>query len=528
MRSSYGTVIVGAGSAGCVVASRMSEHASHDVLLVEAGPDHGQARPKELRDGTRNSYRSHDWGYTHRASERASFRVPLPRGRVVGGSSAVNTTIALRGVPADYDEWASFGLPAWSWAHCKPAFLRLERDLDCEESVRLGDGRFDAREHGLEGPLPISRTKDDALTGWQRAFVDAAVEHGFPHILDHNAEGALGIGPHPKNVAPCVGPSGEITYERIDAARAWLGPGVRARENLTVAGDAHVHRVLFSRSRVTGIELSHRGVVRTIAAQRVVLSAGAIATPGILLRSGIGPRSELTRLGVSVVRDVGAVGARLLDHPGTALFAWPTRAGLADTSASLMQTCLRLRSARSRFDGDLQLQVGSFWLFPVGEGLALPGVGMMMQIGKPVGTGTIRFRDAHPLTPPTIESRLFTEPADRAVALEGFEILRAVMDTPPMRGAWRHVWPRPGTLADPAKLEALLPSLCDSGYHPSGTVPMGSAVDAFGRFDGLEGLHVADASIFPTIPTANIHLAVLMVGERFGEWLRDGTGPPSR
>ena len=433
MRSAYDTVIVGAGSAGCVIASRMTESRAHEVLLVEAGPDHGaSARPRDLRDGTRNSYRAHDWGFSHRASDAAAFAVPMPRGRVVGGSSAVNTCIALRGVPADYDEWAARGLPAWSWARVRPAFLRLERDLDCLESVARGDGRFEASEHGLEGPLPIRRAREDELTGWQRGFRDACVERGFREIADHNATGALGVGPHPRNVVEGV---------RQDAARAWLGADVRERENLTIAPQTHVHRVIVRRGRVVGVELEHHGVVRTIDCKRVVLSAGALMTPGILLRSGLGPASELSRLGITCVREAPAVGARLLDHPGTAIFAWPTREGLSDLSAPLVQIALRLRSVHSRFDGDLQLQAGSYWFFPIGAGLSIPGVGVMLHVGKPVGTGTIRFRDAHPHTRPTIASRLFSEPADRAVALEGLELARALMDTPPLRGQWRLIWP---------------------------------------------------------------------------------------
>ena len=297
---------------------------------------------------------------------------------------------------------------------------------------------------------------------------------------------------------------------------------MRARPNLRIWAHAIVHRVVFERGRVAGVELERHGRFQRVAARRVILSAGALATPGILLRSGIGPRAELERLGVRVLRDVPAVGARLLDHPGTAVFVWPLREGLADLRAPLVQIALRLRSRGSAFDGDLQIQAGSYWFFPVGAGLSIPGVGVMLHVGKPVGSGRIRWADRHPHTPPTIDSRLIAEKADRDVALEGLELPRAILEAPPLRGLWRPVWPRPGTLRDRAALEALLPRLTDFGYHPSGTVPMGEACDAFGRIDGLEGRHVADASLFPTIPTANIHLAVLMLGERFGEWLRDG------
>lgn len=499
------TVIVGAGSSGCVIAARLSERGDRDVLLVEAGPDHGAHVPDDLRDGTRNSMRDHDWGYTHRPSRAQWLPFPLPRGRVVGGSSAVNTCIALRGVPADYDEWAARGLPGWSWAECLPAFKRLERDLDRDTDDAV---------HGRDGPLPIRRHGPDELVPWQAAFVEAARAMGFAAVRDHNHPDAEGVGPHPMN---------KVDGVRQSAAMSWLTPAVRARENLRVLPNTLAHKVLFERGRVVGVDLETHGVRRTVRCRRVVLCAGALASPALLLRSGIGPRDAVTRVDGTLVAEVPGVGATLLDHPGTAVFLWPRRP-LSKVTHPLIQVALRTRAEGEPFAGGLQVQPGSFWSFPFGE---FPGVSMMMHVGKTASRGEVRWTTPDPRVAPVVRSNLFDHPRDRAVAWQGLSLIRELANTAPLRDLARVVWPTEAALRDRARVEALLPRQCDSGYHPCGTAPMGAdddplaVCDARGRVRHVQGLVLADASIMPTIPTANIHLAVLMIGERMGAWLRD-------
>ncbi|MEO7093038.1 MAG: GMC family oxidoreductase N-terminal domain-containing protein, partial [Polyangiales bacterium] len=220
------TIVVGAGSAGAVIAARATERSDREVLLVEAGPDYVdlEGLPHDLRDGTRNSMRSHDWGYRHRPLA-GQVLFDFPRGRLVGGSSAVNTCIALRGHPYDYDEWAAMGLTDWSFEACLPAFKRLEHDLD------FGGAEW----HGNSGPIPVRRHPREELVPWQRAFVDSCRAMGFEDCPDHNRPTGTGIGPSPMN---------KIGGVRQSAARCYLTRQVRERKGLRILAKTLARRVL--------------------------------------------------------------------------------------------------------------------------------------------------------------------------------------------------------------------------------------------------------------------------------------------
>jgi choline dehydrogenase len=302
----------------------------------------------------------------------------------------------------------------------------------------------------------------------------------------------------------------------------YLRPWVRARPNLAIHAHTEVCRIVFAARRAVAVEAWTEQGVRQFPADHVILTAGAIHTPLALYRSGVGPRAELDRLGVERVAENEHVGARLLDHPGSAMFFAP-RGWLPRRNAPLIQNVLRLGSERTSVPFDIQIQAGS--KVPIGDWV-VPGCSVMLGVGKPFGTGKIHWPHVARGVKPVIHSALLDDPRDLAMAVDAMEIIHRLSMSAPMWDLGRPLVPLGSRRRRREDIEGWIRRFSDSGYHPSGTVPMGltqqdGATDGQGRVFGVEGLFVGDASLMPTIPSSNTNLPTLMMAEHLATLWRD-------
>jgi choline dehydrogenase len=498
----FDAIVVGAGSSGCAVAARASEDPNRTVLLIEAGPDYSDlaATPFDLVNGHTNSVTAHDWKFAHHPTSTRELR--FPRGRVTGGSSAVNTAIALRGMPEDFEEWAELGLSEWDWRGVLPAYKRLERDLD------FGDRDY----HGDAGPITIRRYPPSEMRLQHLAFLEAARALGYPDCPDANDPSGWGSGPQPMN---------KLGRLRVSCAVGYLAPA-RIRKNLTIRAETLVTRVLAENGRCTGVEVrSSDGSVETLRAKLVVLSAGAIMTPAVLMRSGLGPSEQLEKHSIPVVRHMPGVGQNLSDHPALSVTMRPKDPSIVDHDMPIIQTILRYTAEGSDKRNDLQIEMISFSGRREQPQFAIAGV-VEYQFGR----GEIVLASADPDAPPLIHQRFCEDERDLARLIGCYkDVLRFARTKPISDLVENFDFPRGGAPSD-GDIAMLVRRFAGSGYHPCGTAKMGVAsdpqavVDQYGRCHGIDGLVVADASIMPFVPRANTNLTAIMIGEKIGEWLR--------
>jgi choline dehydrogenase len=476
----FDIVVIGAGSAGSVVARRLAERSHTSALLVEAGAASDPS--SDMTDGWRVPVIP-DWAYVS-ATDGGALR----RGRTVGGSSWF-TRFAVRGHRADFDRWASIGLVDWGFDDLLPWFRRLEADVDYPGEPW----------HGIDGPLPIDRYLGLDRSPVHAAAVDAIEATGMPRAQDHNAPDASGIGPMPMSTR---GGRRVTTYDAY--LREVTLPALELRP------DAMVDRILMERDRAAGVQFVDGSQVR---ATTVVLAGGTYGSPALLLRSGVGPADELRRLGIPVAIDLPAVGRNLADHPGVDLDLGYHGPG---TTGPALHSIATFRSTRATPQDPPDLL---FWVSDPEAGE--PALYLDPILMKPESRGTVRLRSADPADPPMIEPPGLRERADLDRLAEGYERALAVAAEP----ALRHHVTRPPDL--PPGRRARDARLRETAYalpHVVGTCAMGvdparSVVDGRLKVHGVEGLFVVDASVIPE-PTAGFpQIVAVMLAERAGSWI---------
>ncbi len=481
-------VIAGAGTAGCVLAARLSADPAVEVVLLEAGPHYRAGSwPAALSHSHRVIRETHDWGY-HAQAGASPRLVHVPRGRVVGGSSITNGAIALRGRPEHYDEWDAY-VDGFGWDTWLPWFRAIERDLQFPETPWHGDA----------GPIPISRYPRERWFALMERFAEAAFARGHVWIEDHNQPGVVGIGPTPFNMIDGV---------RQTPADHYLDPAL-GRQNLTLVSGVTVDRILMSGSAAVCVEAIDEATDarQRYEADEVLITLGTYASPACLLRSGIGPPEEIVSHGIDLRHELPGVGRGMQDHPKIGYRFW------IDTDAPPWPNpwIQALLTANAEVAGEPR----AYQVMPY-SGTVEAGhrfTDLNVQVADARGRrGSVTIQGRDPRLQPVLRMGWLEADGDRDVAVAAGREVMALARTKPLADVL-HPWPNQDDPDQPLRT-------VETFHHPVGTCRMGRAddptavVDASGRVIGLDGLSVIDASIIPRIPSANTHLCVIALAER--------------
>ncbi|WP_413992356.1 GMC family oxidoreductase [Labrys okinawensis] len=521
-------VIVGGGAAGCLLAARLSEDAGRRVALLEAG-GRDNTMLVTIPAGFWLSLKTgfYNWNYSTEPQKHLNNRVIYwPRGKIIGGSGAINGMVYIRGVESDYDTWAQYGNRGWSYRDCLPFFKKTEGWFRGSNDYHNADGPFKVTRFGVKHPL-------------QKAFVEACQQAGFPYNDDFNAGDQEGVGPLDCNISDA---------RRVNTARALLHPAM-ARGNLSVVTRTLATKVLIEGGRATGVEVLQNGERRRFhAAHEVILSAGAVNSPQLLQLSGIGPPDHLRALGVKLVADLPGVGENLQDHLVAGLkqkitqpisfmrgTEWHnvaryfvqyllTRSGPAAYHG--VEAIAFLRSRKDLADPDLQIHMTNMMYEDNGR-RTIKEHGFMpyFNLSRPESRGYIRIKSVDPRQYPEIQPNYFERQIDIDVMRAGFRMCREIIDQRAFDRLRAEELSPGRSISTDAEIDAWLRANAETIYHPVGTCKMGrdemAVVDDRFRVRGVERLRVIDASIMPTLVSGNTQAPTVMIAERGAEFIRN-------